>query len=50
MNFISTAPLAGYNIGYSPFHRSRLAVACAANYGVEIYIAFIVSKFHRLGR
>ncbi|TIC05658.1 WD40 repeat-like protein [Wallemia mellicola] len=34
MNFISTAPLAGYNIGYSPFHRSRLAVACAANYGL----------------
>ncbi|EOR00561.1 hypothetical protein E3P92_03181 [Wallemia ichthyophaga] len=34
MKTVSTAPLAGYNLAYSPFHKSRLAVACAANYGL----------------
>ncbi|TIA91460.1 hypothetical protein E3P99_01052 [Wallemia hederae] len=34
MSTASTAPLAGYSLAYSPFHKSRLAVACAANYGL----------------
>ena len=38
----STKPFAGHSISYSPFYKSKFAIACAANYG--LYYIFKASK------